>query len=415
MVVTLEEKVAPQVDCNTTSNPLEISLLTGGIDRPYAYGLAMALAAKKIHLDVVGSDEIDSPEMHATPNVTFLNLWPTKKKGATSAEKVSRTLRHYAWLIRYAMAARPRVFHILWNSKIQLFDRTLLMLYYKALGKRVAITVHNVNQGRRDSNDSFLNRITLRVQYRLANHMFVHTRKMKGELVEQFGVHEQAVTVIRHPINNAFPETDLTYPEARYLLGIENEDKTMLCLGRIKPYKGIEHLLSAFQQLAVRDKSYKLIIAGEVQRGNEEYLESLNGFIHKNLSRDQVILKTRFIPDEEMEVYLKAADVLVLPYNEIFQSGVLFLGYSFGLPVIATDVGSFREEIIEGQTGYICKPSDPWALAAAVERYFASELYLNLETRRQEIKKYAKLHHSWDAVAELTSNVYAELLGRQTV
>jgi glycosyltransferase involved in cell wall biosynthesis len=53
-----------------------------------------------------------------------------------------------------------------------------------------------------------------------------------------------------------------------------------------------------------------------------------------------------------MEVYLKAADVMVLPYNEIFQSGVLFLGYSFGLPVIATDVGSFREEIVEGERGF---------------------------------------------------------------
>jgi len=413
-MVTLEDEIAAENGCNTALNPLEVALLTGGVDRPYAYGLAMALAARKIHLDVIGSDEVDSPEMHVTPNVTFLNLWPPREKRATSAEKLVRTLRHYAWLIRYAMVAKPKVFHILWNSKIQFFDRTLLMLYYKVLGKRVTITVHNVNQNRRDLNDSFLNRVTLRVQYRLVNHMFVHTRKMKDELVEQFGVPEQAVTVIRHPINNAFPETDITSFKAKSLLNIGNERKTLLCLGRIKPYKGIEHLLSAFQQLAARDKNYKLIIAGEVQRGNEEYLQSLQEFIHKHLDSDQVFLKTQFIPDEEMEIYLKAADVLVLPYNEIFQSGVLFLGYSFGLPVIATDVGSFREEIVEGRTGYLCKPADPVDLAAIVERYFSSDLYRNLEKRRQEIKEYAYLHHSWEAVAELSCNVYAELLGRQT-
>jgi glycosyltransferase involved in cell wall biosynthesis len=103
----------------------------------------------------------------------------------------------------------------------------------------------------------------------------------------------------------------------------------------------------------------------------------------------------------------------VLPYNEIFQSGVLFLAYSFGLPVVATDVGSFREEIVEGTTGYLCRPADPVDLAMTIETYFASDLYRNLGTRRQEIKDYADVHHSWDAVAELTRNTYAELLGRR--
>jgi glycosyltransferase involved in cell wall biosynthesis len=109
---------------------------------------------------------------------------------------------------------------------------------------------------------------------------------------------------------------------------------------------------------------------------------------------------------------LKAADVLVLPYKEIFQSGVLFLAYSFGLPVVATDVGSFREEIVEGQTGFLSKPGDPTEFAKAIEGYFASDLFKNLKDRRQEIKDYAGANHSWHAVAELTRNAYAALLGR---
>ena len=112
-----------------------------------------------------------------------------------------------------------------------------------------------------------------------------------------------------------------------------------------------------------------------------------------------------------MELYLKAADVLVLPYKEIFQSGVLFLAYSFGLPVVATDVGSFREEIVEGRTGFLCKPGDPAELAKAIETYFASDLYKNLKVRRQEIKDYAEANHSWNAVADLTRNAYAGMLG----
>ena len=60
-------------------------------------------------------------------------------------------LRYYARLIRYAATAEPTVLHILWHNKIEAFDRTVLMLYYRLLGKRLVFTAHNVNAGRRDS------------------------------------------------------------------------------------------------------------------------------------------------------------------------------------------------------------------------------------------------------------------------
>jgi len=409
---TLAEEFAPRGTCVTLPVEIEVALLTGGFDRPYAYGLAMALVSKGIRLEVIRSDEVDSPEMHDTANLTFLNLWHAQRANRTLAGKLSRILRYYARLIRYAAVARPRVFHILWNSKLQLFDRTLLMLYYKGMGKKIAFTAHNVNQGRRDSNDSLLNRITLKIQYRLVDHIFVHTPQMKSELLEDFGVGERAVTVLRHPINNAFPDTDLTPAGAKRMLGIRDVEKTILFFGRIKPYKGLEDLLAAFQQLAASDANYRLIIAGELQKGNKEYMDEIQPMICRELDRGQIIVKIQFIPDEEMELYLKAADVLVLPYKAIFQSGVLFLAYSFGLPVVATDVGTFREEIIEGRTGFVCRSNDPGDLAKTLEIYFESDLYKDLERRRQEIRDYAYDHHSWDAVAVLTRNAYAAMLGR---
>ena len=127
--------------------------------------------------------------------------------------------------MRYAARSTPKLLHIFWNNKIEWFDRTILMLYYKALGKRVALTAHNVNQARRDAKDSLLNRMTLKIQYRLCDHIFVHTQKMKDELCQDFGVAEKAVTVIRHPINNAFPDTELTPTEAKRRLGLREDEK----------------------------------------------------------------------------------------------------------------------------------------------------------------------------------------------
>ena len=178
--------------------------------------------------------------------------------------------------------APRRNLHILWNNKIEWFDRTILMLYYKALGKKIALTAHNVNQARRDAKDSPLNRLTLKIQYRLCDHIFVHTQKMKDELCQDFGVAEKSVTVIRHPINDAFPDTELTPIEAKRRLGLREDEKTMLFFGRIRPYKGIEYLLAAFRLLAAAHSNYRLIIAGEPKKGCEEYREEIEQIVQRD-------------------------------------------------------------------------------------------------------------------------------------
>jgi D-inositol-3-phosphate glycosyltransferase len=108
--------------------------------------------------------------------------------------------------------------------------------------------------------------------------------------------------------------------------------------------------------------------------------------------------------------FFKAADVLVLPYREIFQGGVLFFGYSFGTPVIVADVGSLRDDVIEGRTGFVCRPHDPADLARTIETYFASELFANLDRNRQEIRAITNAYHSWATVADLTRSVYEHIV-----
>jgi D-inositol-3-phosphate glycosyltransferase len=413
-----EESSVKEVELRKQAIPnsplgIEIGLLTGCQDRPYAFGLAMALVSQGVGVEIIGSDEIDSPELHTTPHLRFLNFRGSQKNHANFAEKLSKLLVYYAKLFRYAARSKPKVLHILWNNKVESFDRTLLMLYYKLRGKQIALTAHNVNQARRDAKDSWLNRATLKIQYQLCDHIFVHTQKMKDELCQDFGVAEKVVTVIRHPVNHAFPDTELTPAAAKRRLGLRDDEKAILFFGRIRPYKGIEYLLDAFRLLSADEQAnYRLIVAGEPKKGSEEYLDEIKRTVQRDFKQGQVILRIQFIPDEEMEMYLKGADVLVLPYKEIFQSGVLFLAYSFGLPVVATDVGSFREEIVEGSTGFLCQPGDPAELAKAIETYFSSDLFRNLKVRRQEVKDYANANHSWHAVAELTCNAYKKMLGR---
>lgn len=395
----------------TGATSVEIALLTGGQDRHYAVGLATALMRCGFTLDIIGSDEIDGPEFQDNPRARFRNLHGSQQS-ANLLRRISRILRFYAKLFRYTLTSKARIFHILWNNKFPVFDRTLLMLFYKSAGKKVVFTAHNVNAGRRDGNDSWLNRLTLSCQYRLADQIFVHTSKMKDELIDQFQAKENKVSIIPYGINNAVPISELTREEARHKLGLWQTEKVILYFGAIKLYKGIEHLVAAFQQIAATGE-YRLVIAGERKKGHEEYWQSIQQSIELGPCPGKVLQKIEFIPDSEVEIYFKAADVAVLPYSEIFQSGILFLTYAYGVPVIATDVGSFSEDVIEGKTGFLCEPANSQDLANTIRRYFNTDLYRDLAQRRQEIRAFAISRHSWDTVADITTGVYAKTVEKR--
>jgi len=397
-----------QLAISNQQSTLHVDLLTGGGDKPYALGMAEALTSVGISVDFIGSDDLNVPELLGNSRIQFRNLRGDQRPGASPIAKALRVLKYYARLIIYAATARPKLFHILWNNKFQLFDCTLLMLYYKLLGKRVVFTAHNVNAGKRDENDSWLNRMSLNVQYRLSDHIFVHTDGMKSEMAFEFRIPDSKISVIPFGINNTVRNTLLSYPQAKGQLGISKDDKVLLFFGNIAPYKGLEYLVAAFNELLKEDGNYRLLIVGS-PKGPATYWNQIRRGIETSGIADRVIEKIEYGADEETELYFKAADVLILPYTHVFQSGVLFLGYSFGLPAIAAGIGSLKEEIIEGDTGFLFRPKDSADLVAKINKYFQSELFLDLETRRSEIKVYANERYSWNRVASITTSVYSQL------
>jgi len=391
-----------------TAEPVKIALLSGGRDKPYALGLTAALSARGMQIEFVGGDEFCVPELLTNTKVRLLNL-RGDQDSAPLIKKMTRVLAYYWRLVRYAATAEPRVFHILWNNKFEHFDRTLLLFYYKLLGKKLVFTAHNVNTRERDAKDSLLNRLSLRVHYRLVDHIFVHTARMKQQLTEMFGVPNEKATIIPFGINATVPNTSLTTDEAKARLKLGREERAILFFGNIAPYKGLEFLVTAFAKLAQECASYRLIIAGQPKGSDAYWLQIQNELTQMGLL-NRVIQRIEYVPDEETEVYFKAADVLVLPYTHIFQSGVLFLSYSFGLPAIVADVGSLREEIVEGETGFAFHAKDAGHLAQVVVKYFQSQLYMELERSRQNISQYAHERYSWAEVAATTAQIYASLL-----
>jgi len=390
--------------------PLQISLLTGCMDPHYQLDLLSGLAPTGIAVEVIGGDSIEGAGVFDGGNIRLFNLRGPQDTEAPLLDKVTRVLKYYLRLIYYAMRTDSKVFHIQWPNKFIFFDRTVLNIYYKMLGKRLVHTAHNIDAQERDSGtSSFMNRASLRIMYLIMDNIIVHTNKMKTELVEQFGVDYKKITVVPHGINTAVPKTNLSGSEARKALGLGTEDKVLLFFGNIVPYKGIEYAFLALDLLKEKYNGLKLVIAGRIG-GNESYWTQIEKIIDSRGLKKNLLEELRFIRDEEIEVFFKAADLLVLPYRYIFQSGVLFLSFSFGLPVVTTDVGSLREDIMDGKTGFICRPADPGDLAEKIDQYFQSELYRNQEIYRKRIIAYTMEKYSWKTIGMMTRDVYQKVL-----
>jgi len=395
---------------------LRVSLFTGGPSDPgYAIPLATALAEKDIFVDFIGNDSFERDISLQRGNIQYLNLRGSQDPAAALRSKITRVLRYYRNLIAYAQRTDSKLFHILWPNKFEAFDRTVLNIFYKLNRKKLVFTAHNVNTRKRDGVDSPTNRMTLRAMYSMLDHIFVHTELCREELLREYGVPPRKISVIPHGLNTYVPDMLLSKLEARHSLGVGSDDKVLLFFGQIARYKGLDILVEALRALASSNESYTVIIAGRAKTGSGSYWPQLKAQLQNERIASRVLIRDGFIPEGDIARLFRASDVLILPYRAIYQSGPLFLAYRFGVPVIATRVGSFDRDIVSGVTGLLSRPEDPQDLALAIRSYFASYLYLNGDQSREQIRQIGVERYSWDRVADTTREVYARLLGREGV
>jgi D-inositol-3-phosphate glycosyltransferase len=185
-----------------------------------------------------------------------------------------------------------------------------------------------------------------------------------------------------HPMFDDFGQP-LERTEALKRLGLDDKFRYLLFFGFIRDYKGLDWLLEAFAQEDLRKFPLKLIIAGEFYTEKKPYLD----LIDQLKLNDRVILRTDFIPNEEVNQYFCACDLVVQPYKHATQSGVTQIGYFFSKPMIVTNVGGLSEIIPHQIAGYVVNP-DPASIAEAIYDYFQhnrkEEFEKNIEKERQK-------------------------------
>lgn len=207
-----------------------------------------------------------------------------------------------------------------------------------------------------------------------------------------------------HPIYDMFNVEPFASQEARSRLGLPAERPVLLFFGFVRRYKGLRYLLQALP-LVREHVPVHLLVAGEFWEDEEVY----RWLIEELGLQECVTLLNRYIPNEEVGLYFSAADVLVLPYLEATQSGVVQLAFGFERPVIATQVGGLAETVEHNGTGLIVPPGDVQALAEAIVRYFEE----NLCPRFQQAIREVRDRFAWEHLVSLIEEMYVEIARRR--
>lgn len=150
-------------------------------------------------------------------------------------------------------------------------------------------------------------------------------------------------------------------------LGIPAETKVLLFFGYVRKYKGLDILLRAFPLIAQRHPDIRLLIVGEFYDNPEEY----HAIARETGFESQIIFVNKFIANEEVGRYFAAADLVVQPYRNATNSGILNVAYSFGMPAIVTRVGGLEELVEQHKTGIVVEPFSPEAIADGVDVYYS--------------------------------------------
>ena len=213
----------------------------------------------------------------------------------------------------------------------------------------IVLTVHDPRPHIGDKLSSKTPYFFWKLGFRQADQIIAHNRYVKDILHYQLGVPVQSLHVIPH----------LQLGQGNRIVASTRDDNhTILFFGRIWPYKGLKYLIRAEPLISRQIPGVKIVIAGEGENF-EPYRQMM---VHP----ERFVILNRHIPEEETSRLFQEASVVVLPYIESSQSGVIPIAYTYKKPVIATTVGGLPEMIDDGVTGLLVPPRDERKLAEAI-------------------------------------------------
>jgi glycosyltransferase involved in cell wall biosynthesis len=368
---------------------------------PYDYSLCNSLVENNVDITVLTSKFMYGEEI---PNkkyteieffYKYTNKFFKKKSTIFFFFKTLEHIKNSIELLFYLKQHKVNVYHLQWLV-IPKFDYFILNII-KLLGVKVVFTAHNILP--HDSGTKYY-KIYNKI-YHLVNFIIAHTATTKNKLELEFNLASSKIIKIEHGDFNYLNE----YNTKRIDIIQKNElSFTMIMFGAVKPYKGLDVLIEALHLI---DKSIlpyiKLLVVGRVS-DSYIYLDKVNIY---NLNNN-IIFIDEFIADSEVFSYMKLADIGVLPYKSIDQSGAALAMASFGLPLLASNIGGLKDIIIDDYNGWLVQPSNAKDLSIKISQIYMKKHKLGAMCKN--MKTHVTNKFSWDVSSKNTIKIYKSLM-----
>lgn len=382
------------LDLTSRTPPYDRALCEALID----CGHDIELWASGCHTD--DFEEIDIPRRHGLLDVAaHISALSAR---ATKQAKAVEYVVNLAFLIIHLWRVRPDILHVQWLPLLEVFPsiEIAFLRLCQRWGIQVVYTVHDVlplEDGKEHYN-------TFRRVYHAADRLICHTKTARSRLIDDFGVDPSSTWLIPHgPLLRGTAEYSRN--QARLLQSLPSDRPIVLLFGVLRPYKGVDLLIEAWERIESVVPEALLIIAGG---GQEHYLEKIDEHIDAS-EASNIRTRLRFLPEEELIQLIASADLLVYPYRRITQSGALFAGMSAGKAIVASRVGGLKETLQGEKTARLVEPNNSGKLAEAITHL------LRKPNERARLGSVAKAvvdeQYSWSTIAKKTTRCYYDTIG----
>ena len=323
----------------------------GGMDY-YDSGLCQGLLDSGAKSVTLYTCDITEPKGSVSFSIkkTFSRIWgkdPAYLRGI-----------RYVWGVCYSLfdakvnKADLVHYHIFHVGFLELFS----ILLSRILFFKVFLTVHDVEP----FHLTLTSNLMKRVAYRCVNGFIVHNQMSRDELLRNNDIPVGKLSIIPHGSYVGLVPSIMDKREAKISLGLNPEEKVLLFFGQIKEVKGLDVLLKAFSAVVKEHSNVKLLIAGKVWKDDFAKYQKL---IDDAGLHESCICHIRYIHDHEIPLYYGAADLIVLPYKRIYQSGVLLMSMSYGIPTLVSDLPGMTSIVSDGINGFTFPSENDTALA----------------------------------------------------
>lgn len=288
----------------------------------------------------------DSKEVLSFPNIRLVN-----------------SLNPFSWIKTAAYINKQNPDLIVfdwWHPFFAPCHKGIVTFLKSSLKKKIVYLTENVISHEANKTDKMLTRLALnnaRCFLALSNAVEKHLQSMFDKKVFRSEL----------PIYDFYSHGDKQAQsrQAKTSLGFDAGDTVFLFFGLVRRYKGLDLLLEAFGNLAKERKGIKLLVVGEFYEDDKPYTD----IVKNHGMEDKVVIENRYVPNEEVEKYLLASDVAVLPYRSATQSGVLNVAYGFYKPAIVTNVGELGSLVEEGTTGIVVPEPSVAAIQDGMQKF----------------------------------------------